>query len=100
MPELSRNGIWKFLLNRPVLNFIMALLGLTAAYYTTIGSIKIQLADKAEGVLVETIDRKLTELEVLIREGMVTKDQFYEFKTGIDYRLGRIEYYLQFNQGE
>jgi len=43
----SKNGFWRILLNRPVVNFIMALLGLTAAYYTTIGSIRVSLAEKA-----------------------------------------------------
>jgi hypothetical protein len=72
----------------------MALLGLSAAYFTTIGSIKVSLAEKAESVLVDTIDKKLTGLEIVIREGMVTKDQFFEFRNDIETRLGRIEYHL------
>jgi len=93
-------GVWRILLNRPMVNFIMALLGLTAAYYTTIGSIKISLAEKAEYTLVEKVDKRLAELEVLIREGMVTKDQFYEFRAGIEGRLNRIEFYLKENKGD
>jgi hypothetical protein len=86
-----------FWISKPVLNFIMVLLGMTAAYFTTIGSIKIQLAEKAESVLVEAIDRKLTALEVTIREGLISKDEFYQFKSDIEGRLIRIEYYLQEN---
>jgi hypothetical protein len=44
----------------------MALLGLSAAYFTTINSIKVKLAEKAEAALVETIDKKLAGLEVMI----------------------------------
>jgi len=72
-------------------------LGMSAAYFTTIGSIKIQLAEKAESVLVETLDKKLARLEVVITEGRVSKDEFFEFKNNIESRLSRIEYYLMEN---
>jgi len=77
--------------------FILVLLGMSAAYFTTIGSIKIQLAEKAESVLVETLDKKLARLEVVITEGRVSKDEFFEFKNNIESRLSRIEYYLMEN---
>lgn len=96
----SRKNFWKFVLDRPVVNFIMALLGLTAAYYTTIGSIKMQLAEKAETAIVEALDIELARLEVVIREGTVNKDQFFAFKNDIDNRLGRIEFYLSQNWRE
>ena len=81
-------------LSRPLINFIMVLLGMSAAYFTTIGSIKIQLAEKAESVLVDTLDKKLTRLEVVITEGRVSKDEFFKFQNNIESRLNRIEYYL------
>jgi hypothetical protein len=86
-----------FLLSRPVLNFIVVLLGMVAAYFTTIGSIRVQLAEKAESVLVEAIDRRLAGLEIVITEGRVSKEEFYKFQNDIDVRLMRIEYYLKIN---
>ncbi len=94
------SGMWKMVMSRPVINFVMALLGLTAAYYTTIGSIRLKLAEKAESVLVETIDKKISKLEVLIKEGVVSKDQFFEFRNSIDTRLSRIEFYLIDKRGD
>jgi len=73
---------------------------MSAAYFTTIGSIRISLAEKAEAVLVETIDKKLTRLEVVIKEGMISKDQFFEFSNDIESRLARIEYHLTNNAGD
>jgi len=93
MKKTDRASI-KNLINRPLINFIMALLGLTAAYFTTIGSIKVRLAGKAESALVETIDKRLAQLEVVIKDGRVSKDEFYLFKNSIETRLTRIEYYL------
>ena len=87
------------MMSRPLVNFIMALLGLTAAYFTTIGSIKLKLAEKAEGAIVEAIDKKLSGLEILIKEGVVSKDQFFEFRNSIDTRLSRIEFYLYEKRG-
>lgn len=92
--------ILKILMSRPLINFMMALLGLSAAYYSTIGSIEVRLEKKAEQVLVNAIDNKLTGLEVLIREGVVGKDQFFEFKSEMDRRLDRIEFHLMEEKGE
>ena len=58
MKSDDEKRFWAHLLNKPLFNFMMALLGMTAAYFTTIGSIKVQLAEKAESVLVEGIDKK------------------------------------------
>ncbi|UCD18349.1 MAG: hypothetical protein JSV44_05410 [Candidatus Zixiibacteriota bacterium] len=95
------NGLqWNPLLRRSVLNFILVLLGMSAAYFTTIGSLKVQLAEKAESVLVEAIDKRLARMEVVIREGLIGKDNFYEFKSAIELRLSRIESYLRDYKGE
>lgn len=92
--------ITRTLMRKPFLGFILTLLGMSAAYFTTIGSIKLSLAEKAETVLVETIDKKLTRLEVFIKEGMITKDQFFEFRNDIETRLARIEYHVIEKAGE
>ncbi|UCD94060.1 MAG: hypothetical protein JSU69_09860 [Candidatus Zixiibacteriota bacterium] len=81
-------------LSRSLLNFIVILLGMAAAYFTTIGSIKIQLAEKAESALVEKIDKRLGRLEVTIIEGTISKDEFCQFRNSIESRLTRIEYFL------
>ena len=72
----------------------MVLLGMSAAYFTTIGNIKVALAEKAETVLVEALDDRLERLEVVIREGRISKDEFFEFKSDVCARLARIEIYL------
>jgi hypothetical protein len=81
-------------LGKPLASFIMALLGMSAAYFTTIGDIKIKLSEKAETVLVEAIDKRLARLEVTIKEGRVSKDEFFELRNNIESRLTRIEFYL------
>ena len=81
-------------LSRSLLSFIVVLLGMAAAYFTTIGSIKIQVAEKAESALVEAIDKRLARLEVTITEGTISKDDFCQFRNSIESRLTRIEYYL------
>ncbi len=90
----SENRSSFFRLNKTVINFVVVLFGMAAAYFTTIGSIKIQLAEKAESALVKTIDMKLAELETVIVENRISKDQFFQFQTSIESRLSRIEFYL------
>nr|MBN2276860.1 hypothetical protein [candidate division Zixibacteria bacterium] len=94
MSDFNRNDSFRSLISRPLISFIMALLGVTAAYFTTIGSIEVRLAEKAEAALVETIDKRLARLEVVIREGRVGKDEFFQFRNDIERRLTRIEFFL------
>ncbi len=96
----NSNNFFQAACRKPIYSFILTLLGMSAAYFTTIGSIRISLAEKAEAVLVETIDKKLTRLEVVIKEGMISKDQFFEFSNDIESRLARIEYHLTNNAGD
>ena len=93
-------------MNRPALrlsgqtiNLLSLVLGIAAAYFLTIQSLKIEMAEKAESAAVSAIDKKLAHLEVIIREGVISKDQFFRFSHDIDARLTRIEYHLIENAG-
>jgi hypothetical protein len=84
----------------PTLRIITTILGIAAAYFLTIQSLKVELAEKAEGPAVELIDKKLTNLEAVIREGVVSKEQFYTFSRDVEARLNRIEILLQNDKGK
>lgn len=94
MANNSPNNFWTMLFGKPLINFIMVLLGMSAAYFTTIGNIKVELAEKAESALVEALDNRLARMEVTIKEGVIGKDDFYELRNNIESRLTRIEFYL------
>ncbi len=87
-------------LTGPVVNLITVIVGVVAAYFLTIQSLKVELAAKAEGALVETLDKKMSTLEVILTEGVVGRDQFYRFSKDIEARLTRIELYLAHQSGE
>ena len=82
------------------LNLLSVILGAATAYFMTIQSLKVELAAKAEAVMVGTLDKKLATFEVLLREGAVTKEQFYSFSSDVEARLIRIEDYLIAYSGE
>jgi hypothetical protein len=82
------------------INLAVVILGIAAAYFMTIQSLKVELAAKAESAVVETLDRKLTAFEVILREGVVDKEEFYRFSSGIESRLIRIEQYLIERSGD
>jgi len=86
-------------LGSQLLNLLLLSLGLAGGYFMTIQSLKIELAAKAESRVVETLDKQLAELEIMIREAVVSRDQFYEFTQSVEQRLGRIEYYLAERNG-
>lgn len=83
-----------------LLRFVATIVGVAAAYFLTIQSIKLELAAKADSAAVEALGRKLGNIEVLIREGVVTKEQFFEFSKDVETRLTRIEFYLRDGMGE
>jgi hypothetical protein len=77
-----------------LLAFFLTAFGIITAYYTTIAGIKIDLAKKAETNIVNQLDNKLSQIEILLNENFMTKKDFYEFKEQMDNRLMRIEYRL------
>jgi len=83
-----------------VLNFFTIVLGIVAAYFMTIQSLKVELADKAEAAMVEALDRRLAAFEVKLSEGTVGREQFHRFETAVEARLARIEFCLKENRGE
>lgn len=85
--------------NQQLLSLITVVVSMVAAYFLTIQSLKVELAAKAEGVVVETLDKKLAAFEILLREGVVDRERFFEFSQQIEARLSRIEYYLKEQTG-
>ena len=91
-PVFHLSGHW--------LNLVTIILGIAAAYFMTIQSLKIELAAKAEAAVVGALDKKLAAFEILLQEGVVGKEQFYEFSSDVEARLIRIEDYLVEYSGE
>lgn len=83
-----------------LVNLLVIVVSLAAAYFMTIQSLRIELAAKAESAVVETLDKKMVGLEVILREGTVSKKEFYDFSRGIESRLDRIEQHLITHMGE
>jgi hypothetical protein len=75
-----------------LLNLLMIALSIAAAYFMTIQSIKVELAAKAESASVAALDKKLGIVEILLKEGVLNKEEFYRFSNSVDSRLARIEY--------
>ncbi|MFZ1685756.1 MAG: hypothetical protein WAU88_16710 [Candidatus Zixiibacteriota bacterium] len=82
-----------------LINFVMIALTIAAGYFMTIQSLRLELAGKAENVTVETLDKKLGNLEVLFREGGISKEEFFRFSRDVESRLARIEYHVSGTTG-
>ncbi len=83
-----------------IINLLVIVVSLAAAYFMTIQSLKVELAAKAENAVVEALDKKLIGFEVILREGTISRKEFYEFSRGIETRLDRIEQHLVTHTGE
>lgn len=97
---MADNGEAGLRITGGMLRFVGVVLSLAAAYFLTIQSLKVDLTGKAEGAAVEALDKKLANIEVILKEGVVTREQFYEFSKEVESRLARIEFYLKQNSGE
>ena len=84
----------------PLVNIATVIMGVVAAYFLTIQSLKIELAAKAEGAVVETLDKRLNRFEVILTEGVVSREQFYQFTKDVEARLTRIELHLMQPTGD
>ncbi len=83
-----------------LINLLTIVVGIAAAYFLTIQSLKTELETKAEGAVVEVLDKKLAGFEVILKEGVVGREQFFRFSKDIEARLTRIEQYLKDQSGE
>ncbi|MCJ7508804.1 MAG: hypothetical protein MUO85_08775 [candidate division Zixibacteria bacterium] len=90
----SNHKMRNYLLNF-LLAFLMAAGGVLAAYYTTIAGIKLDLAKKAESDVVVGLDKKLSNIEVMLNDKFMTKEEFQRFKEEMKDRLSKIEYQLK-----
>jgi hypothetical protein len=86
--------------NNQILKIITIIFSLAAAYFLTIQSLKIELAGKADSHTVEIVDKKLTKIEAILKEGVLDKEQFYQFSKQLERRLSRIEFLLENQTGE
>jgi hypothetical protein len=100
--ESNSVGQWEkgLRLTGQFLNFMMIALTIAAGYFMTIQSLKVELSAKAEKQAVETLDKKLSNLELLLKEGAITKEEFFRFSNEVDNRLARIEYHLSEPMGD
>ena len=98
MPKTREIPIFR--ISGPVWNVITIVLGMIAAYFMTIQQLRVDLAAKAETTVVGTLDRKISGLEVYLKEAVVSKQQFYEHTQKMETRLDRIEQYLIDQTGE
>jgi hypothetical protein len=89
-----------FRISGPMWNVITIVLGIVAAYFMTIQQLRVDLAAKAEAAVVGTLDKKISGLEVYLKEAVVNKQQFFEHTQKMETRLDRIERYLIDQTGE
>ena len=87
-------------LGSQLLRLLLIVFGVASAYFMTIQSLKIELAAKAENAVVSTLDKKLSAFEVFLKEGVVSREQFFEFSRDVDRRLTRIEQCLKERTGD
>ena len=92
MTSLVRNG--SFRISGQLIRLITMLFGLAATYFLTIQSLRLELAAKAESAVVITLDKKLGNFEVFLKEGVIGKEEFYRFSKDVENRLTRIEFML------
>lgn len=70
-----------------LLMILMALGYLLATHLSTIGSLETALAGKADRSELVLLDKKLTRIEVLLEEALITKKELGELREQIDRRM-------------
>lgn len=74
-----------------IITVIVILVTALSTYYTTIESLKLEVAGKAEDKFVATLDKRISNLEIRLAENFATKEDFYRLKEDLLIRLSGIE---------
>ena len=80
---------------RIAVTIIIALLAVISTYYTTLTSLKIEMAGKAEDKLVATLDKRISNLEIRLANNFATREDFFRLREDVIMRLMRIESQLK-----
>jgi hypothetical protein len=95
---MNTNNNTKFFSKVQLLQFLVAFFvtafGIITAYYTTIAGIKLDLSKKAESEMVNQLDKRLSNIEILLNQNFLTKEEFHHFSEDLQNRLTKIEYQL------
>ncbi|MFH1335897.1 MAG: hypothetical protein ABII96_05215 [Candidatus Zixiibacteriota bacterium] len=75
--------------------FFVTAFGIITAYYATIAGIKVDLSQKAETVVVNQLDKRLSNIELMLNKNFLTKEEFYQFSQDLHDRLSRMEYRMR-----
>ena len=82
-----------------VINVVTMMFGVVAAYFLTVQSLKLELSAKAENKVVEILDKRLSGMEILLRERTVSNEDMFRLSQQIESRLTRIEMHLTHESG-
>ena len=69
--------------------------GALTAYYTTVYGIRLTVNEKADRATVDQIDRRLVQIETLLRTDVASKSDLAALHANLDNRLTRIETLLE-----
>jgi hypothetical protein len=74
--------------------FFVTALGIITAYYTTIAGIRLDLSQKAESAVVNQLDKRLSNIELMLNQNFPTKEEFHRFSQDLQNRLSKIEFQI------
>jgi len=69
--------------------------GALTAYYSTVYGIRLTMTEKADHAVVDQIDRRLVEIETVLRTDVARRRDLAALEVTIDTRLTRIETLLE-----
>ncbi|MBD3170145.1 MAG: hypothetical protein GF307_11725 [candidate division Zixibacteria bacterium] len=85
-----RNGIIK-----SVATILLSVAAVIAAYYSTVSSLKVAIASKADRTEISMLERRLNSVENCVEQNFITRDDFHRFSEEVNYRLLKIEFKLE-----
>ncbi len=89
-PDHSKTW-WKQTIIRLATTALVTAFAVVAAYFGTISDLKLALAEKADRTTAERIELRLAQIEVLLSDHLVSRDEFFKLRDELRVRLTRIE---------
>ncbi len=80
---------------RTIGSILAALTAALTAYYSTVYGIRLTVNEKADRATVEQIDRRLIEIETIIKTDVAHRDDLQSLREEVQSHLGRIETILR-----
>ncbi|MBD3233142.1 MAG: hypothetical protein GF315_05405 [candidate division Zixibacteria bacterium] len=92
---LDNGNSFRTFVTKNLITIILSVAAALAVYYSTVSSLQLSLSGKVDAKQYHELERRITSVENATDRNFISREDFFDFKEDIQYRLFKIEFKLE-----